>query len=149
MASRQPFKDEALDLLAEVNRHRPKMWKCPACHRRFMNIAGPLHADHCGPLQQQAARRAASPVAMKRATLYMARLETSNFEFMAFGETAVHARAAMQRLWERHAAQTSAHWGYADVVDDVSCMPVSAGQCFRDRELFVDLEVPRAKGRRT
>jgi|SRR5262245_2016997 len=70
--------------------------------------------------------------------LWRAALDTSHFDFEAYGTTPAAAKAALRRAWREHVAQTGAepHLIEQDV-RDLTPYPVQAGWGFRDREPIV------------
>lgn len=65
--------------------------------------------------------------------LWLARLDTSHFEFVALGASPGFALAALHEAWDRHAAQTGADREYiVEVFDDINILPITVGGALRD-----------------
>lgn len=71
--------------------------------------------------------------------MFFARIETRNFEFMAFGETEEEARAALATGWENHCLD---YGGVpdpeylVDYADDIGIGEFEVGDCIRDYEVL-------------
>jgi hypothetical protein len=68
--------------------------------------------------------------------MYLARLNTPNFEFLTFGDTREDAFEMMRKAWNKHQKQTGADWDWNFVSEDVAVDFVRIGDTFRNRELW-------------
>lgn len=64
--------------------------------------------------------------------MWLARLDTAHFEFIALGRTEREARLAMRAAWGIHRRQTGAEWSWADIAEDVTYIAIEPGTALRD-----------------
>ena len=63
---------------------------------------------------------------------WKASLETSAFNFDAFGMTKTQAKAALQNGWEEHCRQNDDIIPFEDREDGVRFLQFRIGECYRD-----------------
>jgi hypothetical protein len=69
-------------------------------------------------------------------TIYRAQLETRNFDFEAYGETAEKAALTLREGCRKHVTEYRLIQADFDEVygPEIRVMPIALGQCYRDRE---------------
>ena len=68
--------------------------------------------------------------------MYLATLDTPNFEFLAVDDTREEALELMRKAWDKHREQTNAYWDWQDVEDSVFVTFIRQGDIIRNGELI-------------
>lgn len=68
--------------------------------------------------------------------MYLATLDTPNFEFIVLAGSEEHAIELMQKAWNKHQEQTNAYWDWQDVEDSVFLTFIRQGDIIRNGELI-------------
>ena len=69
--------------------------------------------------------------------MFIARIDTSNFNFMAAGSTEEQALNALRSGWNAHAAATGATIPADEIVDDAHVDEITPGMCIVDGDLVI------------
>lgn len=69
--------------------------------------------------------------------MFLALLNTPNFEFHALGADREQAMDAMRKAWNKHAREYGARDRWSDVSDDVNVVAIAVGGALRDGETIV------------
>ena len=69
--------------------------------------------------------------------MFIARIDTSNFNFMAAGSTEEQALNALRSGWNQHAAATGATIPADEIVGDAHVDEITPGMCIVDGDLVI------------
>lgn len=62
------------------------------------------------------------------ASVFIGRLDTSNFSWLVCGNSEEHVQELMETAWNKHRRDTGARWDWADVEDSLYIIKMQPGQ---------------------
>jgi len=74
--------------------------------------------------------------------MYLATLETPNFEFLAVGDTREEALAAMRKGWQNHIQGCDTCWKWEEIEQDIFVRFTRTGDFWRDGTLTLSSDKP-------
>lgn len=74
--------------------------------------------------------------------MYLATLDTPNFEFIVLGDSKENALELMQKAWDKHREQTNADWDWQYVESGVFVTFIRQGDIIRNGELMHTYDIP-------
>lgn len=74
--------------------------------------------------------------------MYLATLDTPNFEFIVLGDSKENALELMQKAWNKHQEQTNASWDWNFIESSVFVTFIRQGDILRDKELMHTYDIP-------
>lgn len=74
--------------------------------------------------------------------MYLATLDTPNYEFIVLGDSEEHAIELLQKAWNKHQEQTNADWDWQFIEDSVYVTFIRQGDIIRNGELMHTYDIP-------